>query len=269
VKNPVAEVEDTDDEWGDSDPMRSSLETLLLHIDGYDGPLDLLLALARDQKVDLRQLSILQLAEQYLSFVAEARRHNLELAADYLVMAAWLAYLKSRLLLPEAPGEEEPSGEEMAAALAFHLERLESMRVAGDKLMEQPRLGHAVFPRGNPEGIRDTTRPIFDVRLYDLLAAYGSFHSRNTETRLEIREAKLFSVDDALARMSYLVGSVVNWQTLEAFLPPGLSDDLYRRSAHAATFVAALELARQGRIDLRQDGGAFSPIRLRKAQENL
>jgi len=259
----------TDDAWEeDTQPQERSPNALLLHIDGFEGPLDVLLTLARDQKVDLRQISILQLAEQYLSFVAEARRHNLELAADYLVMAAWLAYLKSRLLIPESPDEEEPSGEDMAAALAFHLERLDAMRQAADKLFERPLLGEAVFPRGDAEGISNIDKPIYDVRLFDLLAAYGSFHGRKTEVKLEVREAKLYSVDDALARLSYLIGDVMTWQTLEAFLPPGLADQLYTKSAKAATFVAALELARQGRIDLRQDGGVFSPIRIRKSERH-
>jgi segregation and condensation protein A len=244
----------------------ASSSSFLLHIDGYEGPLDLLLSLARDQKVDLRQISILQLAEQYLLFIAEARRQNLDLAADYLVMAAWLAYLKSRLLIPETPNEDEPSGEDMAAALAFHLERLDAMRQAGEALFALPLLGEKRFARGAPEGIRDVTKPIFEVRLYDVLAAYGAFHARQTKTHLEIKEAKLFSVDDALARLSHLISGALNWQTLEAFLPPGLSDYLYSRSAKAATFVAALEMARQGLIDIRQDGGAFSPIRIRKAQ---
>jgi segregation and condensation protein A len=256
------------EEGWDAEPVPVvAADVLVLDIDGYEGPIDLLLALARDQKVDLRQISILQLAEQYLSFVAEARRRNLELAADYLVMAAWLAYLKSRLLLPEAPDEDEPSGADMAAALAFHLERLDAMRKAGERLFARPRLGESVFARGAPEGVRDIARPVYDVRLFDLLAAYGAYTGRKTETRLEIREAKLFSVDEALARLSYLIGAAADWQKLEAFLPPGLADPLYRRSAIGSTLVAALELTRQGRIRLRQDGGAFSPIRLRKAPE--
>ncbi len=253
------------DDWDAEIAPTPLLDVLLLDIDGFEGPIDVLLALSRDQKVDLRQISILQLAEQYLRFVHEARRRNLELAADYLVMAAWLAYLKSRLLLPVAPDAEEPSGADMAAALAFQLERLDAMRKAGEALMKRPRLGEQVFPRGAPEGLRDLTRPIYDTRLFDLIGAYGAFLGRKTETRLEIREAKLYSVDDALARMSYLIGAAADWQKLEAFLPPGLTDGLYRRSAVGATFVAALELTRQGKIQLRQDGGAFSPIRLRKA----
>ncbi len=256
----------SEDGWDSELPVVSP-DVLLLDIDGYEGPIDLLLALARDQKVDLRQISILQLAEQYLTFVAEARRRNLELAADYLVMAAWLAYLKSRLLLPEAPDEDEPSGADMAAALAFHLERLDAMRKAGERLFARSRLGDTVFARGAPEGVRDIARPIYDVRLFDLLAAYGAFSGRKTETRLEIHEAKLFSVDEALARLSYLIGAAADWQKLEAFLPPGLADPLYRRSAVGSILVAALELTRQGKIRLRQDGGAFSPIRLRKAPE--
>jgi len=253
-----------DDGWEDEAPP-APVDVLLLDIDGFEGPIDLLLTLARDQKVDLRRISILQLAEQYLSFVSEARRRNLEVAADYLVMAAWLAYLKSRLLIPDAPGEEEPSGEEMAAALAFQLQRLDAMRKAGAALQTRPCLGETVFARGAPEGLRDIAEPIYDVSLYDLLAAYGSFHGRKTETRLEIGEAKLYSVDDALARLSYLIGAAADWQKLEAFLPPGLNDPLYRKSAIGATLVAVLELVRQGRIMVRQDGGAFSPIRLRKA----
>ncbi len=255
----------TFDDWDEIAPTADAVDVLLLDIEGYEGPIDVLLTLARDQKVDLRQISILQLAEQYLRFVAEARRRNLEIAADYLVMAAWLAYLKSRLLLPAQPDAEEPSGAEMAAALAFQLERLDAMRKAGEALIGRPRLGEQVFARGAPEGLRDIAKPVYDVRLYDLLAAYGAFQGRKTEVRLEIHEAKLYSVDEALARLSYLIGAAADWQKLEAFLPPGLADPLYRRSAMGATFVAALELTRQGKVDLRQDGGPFSPIRLRKA----
>ena len=253
------------DDW-DAPPAEPEGPVLHLDIEGFEGPIDLLLTLAREQKVDLRQVSILQLAEQYLAFIERVRRGNLELAADYLVMAAWLAFLKSRLLLPEAPGDAEPSGAEMAAALAFHLQRLDAMRKAAADLMARPRLGVDVFARGAPEGLKTVGKPIYEAGLYDLLAAYGAFRARTTVTRLEIRQAKLFSVDEALARLTYLIGHVPNWQVLEAFLPPGLSDPLYRRSAVGATLVAALELTRQGKVRIRQDGGPFSPIRLRKAE---
>lgn len=236
---------------------------LLLALGGYEGPIDVLLQLARDQKVDLVHISILQLAEQYLAFIAEARREHLELAADYLVMAAWLAYLKSRLLLPPEPGDEEPSGEEMAAALQFQLQRLEAMQAVGAQLLERPRLGRDVFPRGMPEGVSVVAHTVWDVGLYDLLRAYGDFKRRQGASQLEIEPLTLYSVDEALKRLSRLLGAMPDWQTLRRYLPTGIDDPLLRRSALCAHFIATLELAKQGRVDLRQEGGPYSPIWLR------
>ncbi|OIQ90155.1 segregation and condensation protein A [mine drainage metagenome] len=228
-------------------------EALVVDLDGYEGPLDVLLELARGQKVDLTRISILRLAEQYLGFIERVRRSQLELAADYLVMAAWLAYLKSRLLLPEPAAEDEPSGEELAAALAFQLQRLEAMRAAGDQLMERPRLGREVFARGAPEAISVVFRPVWDVGLYDLLKAYADIQRRQKATTLRIEAPDLYSVDDAIRRLEQMLGAMPKWSTLMSFLPPGLNG-LLRRSAVSAHFVAILELTRQGRLALRQDG---------------
>ncbi len=241
------------------------LVSLVLDLDGFEGPIDILLTLARDQKVDLARISILQLAEQYLAFIAKARQFALELAADYLVMAAWLAFLKSRLLLPPEPSsEEEPSGEEMAAALQFQLQRLEAMQEAGRALTDRPRLGREIFGRGAPEGLSTVTRPVYRDTLYDLLRAYGRIKKRQERPRtLQIEAFELYSVDDAIARINSMLGKVLDWTTLKDFLPPGLKDPLVRRSAIAATFVATLEMAKQGKLQVRQDGGAYSPIYVR------
>ncbi len=237
-------------------------DTLVVDLDGYEGPIDVLLALAREQKVDLSRISILQLVEQYLGFIARRCRANLELAADYLVMAAWLAFLKSRLLLPEPSGDDEPSGEEMAAALAFQLQRLEAMRQAGQALLSRPRLGRDLWPRGKPEGLGVVARPVWDIGLYDLLRAYGEVKARGTVTTLQIEAPDLFSPDDAIQRLSAMLGRMPRWSTLASFLPAGLGG-LLARSALSAHFCAALELCRQGRLELRQDGGTFGPIWLR------
>ena len=240
-------------------------EQLLLALDGFEGPIDLLLTLARDQKVDLTRISILQLANQYLDFVAAARRVRIELAADYLVMAAWLAYLKSRLLLPEPedPGDE-PGGAELASALAFQLQRLEAMREAGARLLALPQLGRDVFARGAPEGLEAEQTTVFDVTFYDVLKAYGEHKRREETSTLTIQPLDLYSLEDALSRLSHILGSLPDWVTLSSFLPDR-SDNLLRgRSALAATFAATLELVKAGQVELRQDG-AFAPIWLRRA----
>ncbi len=239
---------------------------LVVDLEGYEGPLDVLLALARAQKVDLTRISILTLAEQYLAFIAEVRRLSLEIAADYLVMAAWLAYLKSRLLLPEPPTEDEPSGEEMAARLAFQLRRLEAMREVGVRLMARPLLRREVFPRGAPEGIRVIRNQVFEASLYELLKSYADHRARRAATSLRIAPAPVYSVDMALGHLHALLGSVPDWQTLESFLPAELAADVSLRSAVASTFAASLELARQGKVELRQ-GNAFGPIYMRAARE--
>ncbi len=241
-------------------------EPLNLRLDGFEGPLDALLALARDQKVDLARISILALAEQYLAFVAEARRVRLELAADYLVMAAWLAYLKSRLLIPE-PEEEEPSGEEMAAALTFQLQRLEAMKGAAAALMALPRLGWDVFARGAPEDIGVQQKAVFEPTLYDLLKAYGQIKRRQATSVLHIEPVRLYSIEDAILRLSEVLGRLPDWATLASFLPPELRGSLMGRSALAAHFVATLELAKAGQVELRQED-AFAPIWVRRAPKD-
>jgi segregation and condensation protein A len=235
-------------------------DTLTLDLDGWEGPLDLLLALARAQKVDLKAISILALVEQYLTFVERARELKLELAADYLVMAAWLAYLKSALLLPRDPAVE-PSPEELALRLQLRLERLNAMREAGARLMARDRMGRDTFVRGAPEGLRTMRRARWRADLYDLIAAYGRVSARNRPVMHVVRDREVMTLEAAIARVSALVGSAVNWATIEAFLPPQASGP-FRASALASSFLAALELARQGRVELKQEG-PFAPLYLR------
>jgi segregation and condensation protein A len=239
-------------------------DELVVDLEGYEGPIDVLLTLAREQKVDLTKISILALADQYLAFIARARHLKLEIAADYLVMAAWLAYLKSRLLLPAPPDPDEPSGEELAALLTHQLLRLEAMREAGARLMALPRLDRDVFGRGAPEGLPRRLIPKYDATLLDLLRAYGQQRQRKENAVLRIVPAELYSMDDALERLRRVLGRMPEWRNLVTFLPPGLSHGLVERSAIAATFAATLELARTGKIELRQDR-AFGPIMLRSA----
>lgn len=244
-----------------TDPVHA----LVVNLNGYDGPIDVLLQLARDQKVDLAKISILHLAEQYLAFVAEARKEHLELAADYLVMAAWLAYLKSRLLLPPEPGGPEPSAEEMAAALQFQLQRLEAMQEAAQALTSRPLRGRDVFARGGAEAVRLSTTSVWDVTLYHLLKAYADHKRREGASALHIEPLTLFSVDEALNRLEKLlkIGALPNWVDLRRYLPDNIADPLMRRSSVCAHFIASLELAKQGRLDIRQEGGAYSPLLIR------
>lgn len=247
-------------------PAAPASAELVVDLGGYEGPIDMLLTLAREQKVDLTKISILQLADQYLAFIAAARRLRLEIAADYLVMAAWLAYLKSRLLLPEPAPPDEPSGAELAAALAHQLQRLEAMQQVGARLMARPQLGRDVFARGAPEGLPRVLRPVYDATLYDLLKAYGEQKQRKESAVLHIEAPELYSMDDALQRLGRFLGRIPEWRTLMSFLPPGLRGGLVERSAVAATFAATLELARAGKIQLRQDA-VFGPIYLRSLPE--
>lgn len=236
---------------------------LILDLDGYEGPIDLLLALAREQKVDLARISILQLADQYLAFIAEQRRLQLETAADYLVMAAWLAYLKSRLLLPDPPDDESgPTATELADALAHRLRLLEAMQRAGTALMARPLLGRDVFARGAPDGIVVIDQPVFELSLYDLLKAYTNSHRRQHGQVLTILPSAYQSLSDALELLARFVGQVPDWRELMAFLPDELGGGALRKSALAATFAATLELAKAGRLELRQDR-AFGPLYLR------
>ena len=237
-------------------------DQLVLELDGYEGPIDLLLALAREQKVDLGKISILALADQYLDFIARQRRLRLEIAADYLVMAAWLAYLKSRLLLPQPPNDDEPSAAELAAVLEHRLRLLAAMQNAGGRLMGRPLLGRDVFPRGMPEGPVVVAVPVYELGLYELLRAYGENRRRAAETVLAIEPSAFHSVEEAIARLSRFLSHLPDWRELTNFLPEELRGELFLRSALAATFAATLELARRGRIELRQDR-TFGPIYLR------
>jgi segregation and condensation protein A len=235
----------------------------MLDLDGYEGPIDVLLGLAREQKVDLAKISIVALADQYLAFIAERHRLRLEIAADYLVMAAWLAYLKSRLLLPEPPVEDDgPSGAELAAALAHRLQVLEAMQRAGAALMGRPQLGRDLFLRGLAETATQTERPVYELALFELLKAYAEGHRRRHVAVLTIEAPAFHSLDDAMRHLRQFIGHVPDWRDLIAFLPEELRGGVFGRSALASTFAATLELARTGRIELRQDR-AFGPIYLR------
>ncbi len=240
-----------------------SSHALVVNLEGFEGPLDLLLALARDQKLDLTKISVLALAEQYLDFIQTARKLELEIAADCLVMAAWLAYLKSRLLLPVEENEEEPTAAEMAAALQYQLQRIEAMRTAAEALFARPLLGRDVFDRGAPEGIRVITHPVYDASLFEMLDAYGAITRRGKAETLTIEQFELFSMDDALGRLRGVLGSAPEWATLSSFLPEGLREGLPKRSAIAATFAASLELVRDGHAQIRQDS-KFGPIFFRR-----
>jgi segregation and condensation protein A len=236
-------------------------EQLVLDLDGYEGPIDLLLSLAREQKVDLAKISILALADQYLGFIAAQRQVRIEIAADYLVMAAWLAWLKSRLLLPQ-PRDDEPEAEEIAASLGHRLKLLEAMQTAGRRLMARPRLGQDLFLRGMPEGLATIPVPVWRLELYELLRAYGDGRRRATNAVLAIEPSAFYAMDDALQRFAGFLGRVPEWRALVRFLPEGPRGERMRRSALASTFAAALELARDGHVELRQDR-AFGPIWLR------
>lgn len=237
-------------------------ERLTLDLDGWEGPLDLLLALARTQKVDLRAISILKLVEQYLEFIDRARDLSIEVAADYLVMAAWLALLKSSLLLPRDE-EADPSPEELALRLQLRLQRLAAMRDAGARLFGRDRLGRDVFPRGAPEGLRVIRKRAWDADLFELMQAYGVVQARTRPVVHMVARREVMTLEAAIERVSRLIGVALDWTDLSSFLPDGVEGPL-RRSALASSFVAALELARTGRLDLMQDE-AFAPLYLRKS----
>jgi len=240
-----------------------AVDAFVVDLEGYEGPIDALLIMARDQKVDLTQISILALADQYLEFVAEARRRNLELAADYLVMAAWLAYLKSKLLLPDLDADEEPTGAEMAAALRYQLRRLNAMQDAGKKLMTSRRLGIDFFGRGQPEAFRARVTTFMELSLFELLKAYGDQRRHKAGMGpLTIEPFEVYTVDDAIARIRRLLGSSPDWQNLWSYLPKGLQDGLLTRSAVASTFAASLELAKESRAVVRQ-AETYGPLFLR------
>ncbi len=236
-------------------------DTLTLSLDGWEGPLDLLLTLARAQKVDLHAISILALVEQYLAYLERAKSLRLEIAADYLVMAAWLAYLKSCLLLPSDP-TADPSPEELALRLQLRLQRLDAMRDAGARLMGGDRIGRDVFVHGGPEGLRLVRKSAWTASAFDLYAAYGRVKARTQPAMHVVALRAVMTLEDAIARLAALLGEALDWTTLEAFLPI-TSDPAYRRSALASSFVAVLELSRQGRVELAQDA-PFDDLRLRR-----
>jgi segregation and condensation protein A len=243
-------------------PDRSSGEpALLVDVEGFEGPLDLLLTLARAQKVDITRISILALAEQYLAFIEKIRELRLELAADYLVMAAWLAYLKSRLLLPDAESDE-PSGEELAADLAFRLRRLEAMREASNRLANRNRLGRDVFGRGAPEPVAIVRRSEFSATLYDLLSAYAARRQEQAIAVVRFNPRQVWSLQDAREVLMRMIGNLADWMPLEGFLAAYMAAPDMRTSVRASAFGASLELVREGRIELRQTA-AFAPLYLR------
>ncbi len=265
----------------EEDPPREVLpegehdaDALLLNIDGFEGPIDVLLNLARDQKVDLTKVSILQLARQYLTFIDRAQELRLDLAAEYLVMAAWLAYLKSRLLLPKENDGEEVDAETMAEALQFQLRRLEAMQQASEELFGLPQLGQDIFPRGMPEGLTTKMDTTYDASLYDLLKSYGDIERRQEFTNYELPTFSLMSMEVAMQRMTKMLGKLPRkgpwsvWTTLTSFIPEGVRDKLYVRSAMASCFTVGLELAKQGKVEIKQDG-LFRPIYLRAAVDRL
>lgn len=243
---------------------RLAAEALIIDVDGFEGPLDLLLTLSRTQKVDLRRISVLDLAEQYLAFVERAKQLRIELAADYLVMAAWLAFLKSRLLLPPDPNEDGPSGEELAAHLAFQLERLEAMRDAAARLMARDQLGRDFFARGLTEDVTRIRRVTYTATLLDLMQAYARIRTHDEFRPYAFDRQHVFTMEQALDRMRGLIGYAGDWTDLMGYLPDGWAHDpVRRRSATAATFAASLELAKQGQIEIRQ-ADTFAAITIRR-----
>lgn len=248
------------------DTQTTSQIPLFINLDGHEGPIDLLLTLAREQKVDLTKLAILPLAEQYLAYITSAQELNLEVAADYLVMAAWLAYLKSRLLLPEPDEEVQDEVVDMTDALKYQLMRLEAMQSAAKRLMDLPLLGRHRFGRGTPEQFRQTETSIWQASLFDLLQAYGAMRSHGEAATLTIAATRLYSVQEAATRLRRLLPSTPSWTDLQAFLPSGLKQPLDRRSAMASHFVASLELTKEGLVNLRQ-ANPYAPLYIRAKQE--
>ncbi len=246
-------------ELSDSEPA------LVVDVEGYEGPLDLLLALARQQKVDLAKISILALADQYLHFIEAARKIRLELAADYLVMAAWLAFLKSRLLLPEPPTAEGPSAEEMATALANRLRRLEAIREAANRLMNRPQLLRDIFPRGEPEQIAEVRHPKYTATLYDLLTAYAAQRQSRVLASVHLARRTVWSLAEARASLERLIGlpESEDWGCLDDYLVSYVVEPSQRATVFASSFAAALELVREGELELNQKQ-AFAPIYFRK-----
>jgi segregation and condensation protein A len=253
-----------------TDWMESQEETpagvLLVDVDGYEGPLDLLLDLARRQKVDLAAISILALAEQYLAFIDTIRERKIEVAADYLVMAAWLAYLKSRLMVPQAPDDEEPSGEMLAAMLQFRLKRLEAMRLAASRLLGRARLGLQVYSRGAPEPLEVSRRSIWEASYYELLKAYTAQRERSAVVEYRPRTRTVWALQDARDILKRLIGDSSEWVAMDTYLEQYLARPEERATVRASTFASSLELVRQGEIDIRQTE-TFGPLFVRKRSD--
>jgi segregation and condensation protein A len=270
-REPEPNFEANADAWQAAEDAIGTQEALVVSLDGFEGPLDVLLALARTQKVDLAKISVLALADQYLAFVAQALKLRLELAADYLVMAAWLAYLKSKLLLPrEAGTEDQPTGDELAARLAFRLKRLEAMRTAAATLMTRKRLGRDIFARGMPEGVRTIRVRQYTAVIYDLLKAYAEQRRRTTKRVHVIRRRTVWSIKEARQRLEVLVGQLTGeaesqWLQLDKYLEQYLANADVARTAVASSFGAALEMAREGLVEISQ-AEPFAPIYMRKRQ---
>lgn len=247
---------------------RLAAEALIVDVDGYEGPLDLLLTLSRTQKVDLRQISIYELARQYLSFVDKAKELRIELAADYLVMAAWLAFLKSRLLLPPDPKEQGPTGEELAAHLAFQLERLQAMRDVSARLMARDQLGRQFFARGQEQSVRQVKTVTYTANLLDLMQGYARIRTKDEFRPFVMDRQSVFTMEEALERMRSILGFTGEWTDMLSYLPDGWHQDpVKRRSATAATFAASLQLVKEGKMAMRQ-GAIFDPIELRSLDED-
>ncbi|HRJ66926.1 MAG TPA: ScpA family protein, partial [Alphaproteobacteria bacterium] len=247
---------------------RNEGEQLMLYLGDFDGPIDMLLTLARDQKVDLAKISILALANQYIDFIEKARALRLELAADYLVMAAWLAYLKSRMLIPqEEKKQAEPTAQDLAEALQFQLRRLEAMRKVANDLFHLPRLGYNVFARGEPEGLKTEYVPRYEMTFYDLLRAYGDIKQRQQNAVYKLNPVKLFSLEEAIERMEHMLGKIPQeWVSLFMFLPGGVKEKIVKRSAVASTFGGALEMAKRGLLKIHQEKN-YGPIYIRRPGE--
>jgi segregation and condensation protein A len=256
IEAPAGEDPQADDatlEWESGAAEIEAGDRLVVDVEGFEGPLDLLLALARTQKVDLAKISVLALAQQYLDFIAEARQLRLEIAADYLVMAAWLAFLKSKLLLPAEPSEEgEPTGAELAALLAFRLKRLDAMREVSAQLMTRKRLGRDVFARGLPEPIRVTRQSVYDANVYDLLKAYSQQRQRMAVRSYRMPPRSVWSLKEARGELERLLGMTLDWAPLDQLLAEFLVEPELRRTALASSFTASLEMTREGALEIRQ-----------------
>ena len=250
--------------WESGEERVEAGDQLVVDVEGFEGPLDLLLALARTQKVDLAKISVLALAQQYLDFISEARRLRLEIAADYLVMAAWLAFLKSKLLLPAEPSEEgEPTGAELAALLAFRLKRLHAMREASAQLMTRKRLGRDIFARGLPEPIRITRQNVYEANVYDLLKAYSQQRQRTAVTSLRMKPRMVWSLKEARDELERLLGMNLDWAPLDRLLAEFLVEPELRKTALASSFTATLEMTREGALEIRQ-AKSFAPLLVRR-----